>query len=336
MLKLLRSQEGSMAILGVMMISLAITTLLSSFYIYTVNQAKYHARIKEAYQMINVTERVAAAARKAYDQGMAANDNGENCDGGAAPVEVPAGSGIWICGGAAQEICVEREDAQETYCTTIFASNAYDSVPGLQETYYVRKTDKRPAWAKAWLGKLHAFYDDSNPNLKTMEMLAQAQTRALNKPSLLQVFTKSDRAWAADDMSDVTYVPNRVLGAEGFEYLSADYPPAEEDKKAVFCKRNPMVSGCRPADDGMAEPVPVPPSYVGCNESQTLAFRWNQGEDNFLPSEVNNTDMCSTCADNAEGVCTGMTTDSMTDGTDLANDALTAVSPAQQNFFIVR
>ena len=61
------NQDGMTTLVTVMVTSMAIVILMSTFYIYTVNQSKYHARIREAYQMINVMESFAAASRKAYD-----------------------------------------------------------------------------------------------------------------------------------------------------------------------------------------------------------------------------------------------------------------------------
>src|SRR5687768_3116815 len=70
-----KREEGAMAILMVVGVSLAVVTTLSTVYIYLVNRTKYHSRIKEAYQMTHVMEEVGKLTRQSRDSWLANNSS---------------------------------------------------------------------------------------------------------------------------------------------------------------------------------------------------------------------------------------------------------------------
>lgn len=69
-----------MAILSVVIMSFVVVTTLTTVYIYLVNRAKYHSRIREAYQLTHVMEEFGKLTRQAYD--TASSISGDICPGG--------------------------------------------------------------------------------------------------------------------------------------------------------------------------------------------------------------------------------------------------------------
>lgn len=63
----LGNERGAMAILSVVILSFVVVTTLTTVYIYLVNRAKYHSRIREAYQLTHVMEQFGKLTRQAYD-----------------------------------------------------------------------------------------------------------------------------------------------------------------------------------------------------------------------------------------------------------------------------
>jgi hypothetical protein len=72
------NERGAVALMVVLLSSVAMVTLLSAIYVYVVNRAKYHSRIKQAYVIQNVIEEAAKMIRQSYDRGTA-NYGGKAC-----------------------------------------------------------------------------------------------------------------------------------------------------------------------------------------------------------------------------------------------------------------
>jgi len=62
------NERGAVALLMVLALSTCMVMLLSSIYIYVVNRAKYHARVKAAYNAQSAMEEAAKMMRQVYDQ----------------------------------------------------------------------------------------------------------------------------------------------------------------------------------------------------------------------------------------------------------------------------
>lgn len=68
MKRLYKNENGYMVLIGVVISSAAVLTLLTSFYIYQINRIKHQARIKEAYKIFGVMEDAAKIIKSAYDK----------------------------------------------------------------------------------------------------------------------------------------------------------------------------------------------------------------------------------------------------------------------------
>ncbi len=217
--KVLNNQSGMMAMMGAMMFTIAITTTLSTFYVYTLNQAKYHARIKEAYQLINIMESFATATRKAYDMGMSANAQGGNCPSapgtpGVAPTAIPGAAGKVYCP-SSTATCFKREDTNEEYCSTVsFASN----VTIHKKTSYAET--KAKSFLKSWRKGLNEFY--LSPGLKQRTIDSDTiLSNVIQKPRLLDWL--APKAYAQlnnegsgyDRQGEVRPVPTTTPGETG-------------------------------------------------------------------------------------------------------------------------
>lgn len=92
----LKNESGAVAILSVVIMSFVVVTTLTTVYIYLVNRAKYHSRIREAYQLTHVMEEFGKLTRQAYDT---ANSVTVTCPSGLAKnsAEVLATIGMPMC-----------------------------------------------------------------------------------------------------------------------------------------------------------------------------------------------------------------------------------------------
>jgi hypothetical protein len=127
-----RNQKGQMAIATVMIFSVVIAITMSSAYLYNVNQARYHAKIKQGYQMIGVMEGLARAVKQAYDSGEALTaQSGASCPGGQVAYDTCAGvptdqctmPNHTVCLAVNNQVCIERQDMGASYCANIFLNN---------------------------------------------------------------------------------------------------------------------------------------------------------------------------------------------------------------------
>ena len=188
-IKHLNNESGAMALLGAMVITIAITTILSTFYIYSVNQAKYHGRIKAAYQTMNVMESLASAYRKAYDMGRSAQLTG-NCPAGT--LQSPATGQIEFCF-STTPVCFHREDRspdQEQFCFN-FSQQQASYQERINEAYAMLNNSldnsldniKTQSNNKLWLARLNGFYE--SPALKQdMKEVFASRSNSL-RPKLL-------------------------------------------------------------------------------------------------------------------------------------------------------
>lgn len=188
--KVLNNQSGMMAMMGAMIFTIAITTTLSTFYVYTLNQAKYHARIKEAYQLINIMESFATATRKAYDMGMSAHAKTQACPNGLSPSLINGTTDKYYCPPLASDpqTCFTREDTNEQYCTTIsFATASVE----IKKQHSVAEV-KTNSFLKKWRKGLNDFY--ISPGIKDRVVDTSTMAYVMKKPMLLDWLVSSAQA----------------------------------------------------------------------------------------------------------------------------------------------
>jgi hypothetical protein len=217
--KVINNQSGMMAMMGAMIFTIAITTTLSTFYVYTLNQAKYHARIKEAYQLINIMESFATATRKAYDMGMSAAAKSENCpdangvpNAGLPPQAINGTSPPkFFCAPTNASTCFRREDTNEEYCATIqFNANLQIK----RQEMYVENNPN--SFLKSWRRGLNDFF--ISPGIKDRVVDTSTMAYVIQRPMLLDWLVSTAHAVQGQQgEADTGYIPgeNREVGKVG-------------------------------------------------------------------------------------------------------------------------
>jgi hypothetical protein len=297
-LKVLNNQDGMMAMMGAMMFTIAITTTLSTFYVYSLNQAKYHARIKEAYQLINIMESFATATRKAYDMGMSSRAQGSNCPGTNQPPQSINGSttNFYCAPPANQQTCFTREDTREEYCSVIsFASNVtiqkHQNVAQINNQLFLQK----------WRKGLNKFF--VSPGIQNRIVDTSTMAYVIQKPRLLdwlteKAYAQEDKGGAqiinmtpidhGDGTTSVYYqgvqyrVSNSCLGSDEAlaQCVQAQSNPTRptqsvqyEEGSEAFCEMYPSHSSCVDNREIVITPTPSPgigqypiihASYIDC------------------------------------------------------------------------
>ncbi|MCB0348130.1 MAG: hypothetical protein KDD37_04805 [Bdellovibrionales bacterium] len=245
-LKILNNQQGMMAMMGAMIFTIAITTTLSTFYVYTLNQAKYHARIKEAYQLINIMESFATATRKAYDMGMSANASAAPCPDGSAPQQVTGATGKYFCSNNSP-VCFKREDTGDEYCSTVsFASN----VTIEKKTSYAEAKTK--SFLKTWRKGLNDFY--LSPGLKNRVLdSSTVLSSVIKRPSLLDWLAPSEAFAQYQQEAPVSYT-----------YPNPTSTPAQIDGRTTTTTS--ALPTATPVGGGVTYPGETSTvSYIDCN-----------------------------------------------------------------------
>ena len=344
--KLINNESGSTAILGAVIFTIAITTLLSSFYIYSVNQSKGQARIKEGSQMINVMESIATKSRQAYDlaessfeMGRQADLSSLNCDDGNPPQNLGGrmhcrcpdtsapqnvGGGIFACFTAGdRRACITREDSGETFCANMFGAVVSNDTTSIQNV--VQREDKRPQWAKKWLSNLNMHFISPALHNTSLEMLARQKQQNI-KLKLLDWYFAKKQAFAfpaGEEAQDITVGTRQ-------EQLGGETQPAAGEGDTlieVVCLVNPNDEACNGAE-------PRKTSYFTCNNRDATLVHFDNEGATAVERDVTNTNLCERC--NPPTLCSGVQPQA-TDATAL-NDALSAQRglEAKQNFIIVQ
>lgn len=269
--KVINNQSGMMAMMGAMIFTIAITTTLSTFYVYTLNQAKYHARIKEAYQLINIMESFATATRKAYDMGMSARANGiaEGAPciaGGSSVLRAVTGTTDKFYCQPQGETCFTREDVNEQYCTAISFTASNVEIKK-QKSYAEIKTD---SFLKKWRLGLNNFY--VSPAIKDRIVDTSTMAYVIRKPQLLDWLTST--AHATDNHSGESNYPESIgspMTANQGSLLentptSPDSPTESGQAASITCSPNYTVRICNLEVSSTQPGGSIQPPVYRCNE----------------------------------------------------------------------
>lgn len=260
--KVINNQKGMMAMMGAMIFTIAITTTLSTFYVYTLNQAKYHARIKEAYQLINIMESFATATRKAYDMGMSAAAKSENCpdangvpNAGLPPQAINGTSPPkFFCAPTSASTCFRREDTNEEYCATI-QFNANLEIK--RQEMYVENNPN--SFLKSWRKGLNDFF--ISPGIKDRIVDTSTMAYVIQRPMLLDWLVSTAHAAQEqyDDytsgkngdgrIGDTRVSPTPAPGGGGVTVSHAGY---------INCEARKICIVSYPSPNPVGTPIPAP------------------------------------------------------------------------------
>lgn len=152
-------EKGAMAIMMVVLVSMVIVTTLSTIYIYIVNRAKYHSRIKEAYQMTHVMEQFGKILAQAYDTAEIVGAG--PCPGG---VNMVTTGGMNLCfpanGTAEGNRCVTHNG--RSYCLTESLSVASLDNKGFPDFAVIDQEKlNSPSYFSTWYARLDRFFEST-------------------------------------------------------------------------------------------------------------------------------------------------------------------------------
>jgi hypothetical protein len=207
----LRNEDGAVAIISVIILSLVLVTTLSTLYVYIVNRAKYHARIREVYHRLMVIEQGGKILRQAYSEHEASNQDGAsgNC---------PAGSTYYQVSGKDRPLhfCFESlvDEGSRKRLTFDYLGQSYDITlseatgakhdhPGARDLQFAggeAPQDTKLAW---WSYRLQQFFDSTpRPDTRLAASLGQISKAKLMPPSLFGWVINQARANTNSDTAE--------------------------------------------------------------------------------------------------------------------------------------
>jgi hypothetical protein len=268
-MKYLKNNEsGYVFILSVVFLAGAILTSLSMSYIFTMNRIKYHARIKEAYKLVNVTESAGKTVRAAWDEALAANPLADFTTVAAGMTMSSFSSCSSSCSTSApgSNMCFDNVDnASMPYCFTV--NSAPNSLTQVQvqmtEKYANTKLNRFQKFAL----KLDRFFDREVPGKTKVISLDQL---TVSKPTLVG-WVFAEKSALADTAGGQTTTANRPPGQYGQTFSMT---------RTVVC--NPSSAGSDPTNpscmrcggDGSSNCISVQASPAQFNgQSISQAFR---------------------------------------------------------------
>ncbi|MCB0394008.1 MAG: hypothetical protein KDD25_05585 [Bdellovibrionales bacterium] len=232
----LKNEKGVAGVLAVIVISFTIVTTLSTVYIYLVNRAKYHAKIREAYQMSQVMEEFGKSFRQAYDSAQAYGGSA-NTTCGTDQTRIPstAVGGVNFClNGGGNTFTVQY--LNQTYYLESLKSYS-DQNSGNAQTWYTRNSSNGASlersedslWA-SWSERLFHYY--------STEAADQIETVASHAVPFLNL--KVDRPdWVMNSaQAAIASIGGETVSINDKEVLE-NLDPKLESKYREYLERNP-------------------------------------------------------------------------------------------------
>lgn len=199
-IKTVNNEKGAMAILAVVVMSFVVVSTLSTVYIYIVNRAKYHGRIKDAYRLTHVMEEFGKLTRQAYDTAQALPPLAE-CPNGIAgsrqatedkigiPLCFPPCVDGGVCNKEFGNLCITH--LGNSFCLEAgeFETVVSNEIKPSGEAQYAKsdvyefgvvetKSTRNSAYSK-WIARLDRFFESSVSN--RVEIAANNITPILNR-----------------------------------------------------------------------------------------------------------------------------------------------------------
>jgi len=289
---------------GVVLSSLALT------YVYSMNRARYQARIKEAYKLVNVTETAAKTVKAAWDKASIAAP-------GANDATLSASVNTNLAAGTAAAGCFATCQAQNAGQTILMcfdntdnANAPYCFTGGTQVAYHMLEPKTGLGKFEKFLAKLDTFFD--GVNYQPIESISLA------KPTMLGWVLKEKVARANGDCAPgyTGVYPDCVAISPGGGYAgggndggqvvcpttvecntaSMNNPDIDPSCKqlrcsnmykratanaAVDCSSNPNLAGCAKCVSGGSSCGVVSAKMPGTNQTVTQTFRISKAGDSF-------------------------------------------------------